>query len=62
MLQWHAKIDFDADDSAASGMTPAVMAAQANDYITYSSSEFRALLSASINDEVGYVAFFCLEG
>lgn len=56
MLQWHASIKYSAATAAALGTTPAIAAAHANDYVAYSSAEFKSLLSAYINDEVHYVA------
>lgn len=52
MLQWHAQIKYGAADSLASGTTPAVMAAHANDYVAYSGAEFKTILAGYINDEV----------
>lgn len=52
MLQWHAQITYTAADATARGTTPAVMAAQATDYVSYSATEFKTLLTANINDEV----------
>lgn len=54
MLQWHAQIKYGAEAAAAAAATPAVMAAQANDYVAYSSDDFKSLLTAYINDEVGH--------
>ncbi|CAM9270073.1 unnamed protein product [Choristocarpus tenellus] len=51
MLQWHVKVIFGIATAAAAGTTPAVLAASANDYIAYSSDEFKTLLTAYINDE-----------
>lgn len=51
-LQWHASIKYPVDTAASLDTTPAVMAAQANDYVSYSQSEFKELLTGYINDEV----------
>eukprot|EP00903_Cladosiphon_okamuranus_P018775 g17272.t1 len=51
MLQWHAQIPYTAAYATARDTTPAVMAAQANDYVSYSATEFKTLLTANINDE-----------
>lgn len=52
MLQWHAQIKYGVEAAAAAEKTPAVMAAHANDYVAYSTSEFKQLLTAYVNDEV----------
>lgn len=52
MLQWHAQIKYGVEAAATAGKTPAVMAAHANDYVAYSTSEFKQLLTAYVNDEV----------
>lgn len=52
MLQWHAQITYTAADATAQDTTPAVMAAQATDYVSYSATEFKAFLTANIKDEV----------
>ena len=54
MLQWHAQIKYTATDAKARGSTPAVMAAQANDYVAYSAADFKTALATSINDEVSH--------
>lgn len=54
MLQWHAQIKYTATDATARGSTPAVMAAQANDYVAYSAADFKTALATSINDEVSH--------
>lgn len=61
MLQWHAQINYGPHDPAMFEDTPAVMAAQANDYVAYSSQDFKALLAANINNyEVYYYLFYIL--
>lgn len=52
MLQWHAEITYNAADAQARDTTPAVMAAQATDYVSYSATEFKTFLTANINEEV----------
>lgn len=52
MLQWHAQIKYTAADAIARGTTPAVIAAQANDYVAYSARDFKTALAANINYEV----------
>lgn len=52
MLQWHAQITYTAADATARETTPAVMAAQATDYVSYSAIEFKTFLTSNINDEV----------
>lgn len=51
-LQWHATIKYPAETAASLETTPAVMAAQANDYVAYSKTEFKTLLTDYINYEV----------
>lgn len=51
-LQWHAQITYTAADATARSTTPAVMAAQATDYVSYSSTVFKTLLTENINAEV----------
>lgn len=55
MLQWHAQIKYGAKAAAEANTTPAVMAAQANDYVAYSGDDFKSLLAAYLNDEVGII-------
>lgn len=55
MLQWHAQVKYSATAAATSKTTPAVMAAQANDYVAYSGEDFKSLLVAYVNDEVGAI-------
>lgn len=55
MLQWHAQIKYGAEAAATANTTPALMAAQANDYVAYSGDDFKSLLTAYINDEVGHL-------
>lgn len=52
MLQWHAQVEYSAAYAGSRDTTPAVLAAQANDYVAYSSSQFKALLAGFINAEV----------
>lgn len=54
MLQWHAQIKYGVKTASAANTTPAVMAAQANDYVAYSADDFKSLLAAYINDEVSH--------
>ncbi|CAM9126605.1 unnamed protein product [Ectocarpus sp. 12 AP-2014] len=51
MLQWHAQVEYSAAYAGSRDTTPAVLAAQANDYVAYSSSQFKALLAGFINAE-----------
>lgn len=51
-LQWHAQITYTAADATERDTTPAVMAAQATDYVSYSATEFKTLLTDNINAEV----------
>jgi len=52
MLQWHAQIKYTAANAVARDTTPAVIAAQANDYVAYSATNFKTALAANINEEV----------
>eukprot|EP00752_Nemacystus_decipiens_P002102 g2010.t1 len=52
-LQWHAQITYTEADATARDTTPAVMAAQATDYVSYSATEFKTLLIENINTEYG---------
>lgn len=54
MLQWRVQIKYRAEAATVLDTTPAITAARASDYVTYSTAEFKSLLTAYINDEVRY--------